>query len=302
MSNAKNKNVETKANETVETKATQSGQPDTNNVGQSIEKLGAKETTEVGETVSIESPTKVTKEQYEAIVTKGQTIVKALLSNQLELAVFCVENDENMAYKVPTTETGAQKYNDVSEWLNAEFGISKTMKTIGAYAKVIHIFGIKDKDGHYMLDEKYKKYSIQKLDEIQRLPDFKTRTDLEKLEAESGIYPEMSLTDLREVLAKRKEDSLTEEQKQKRDEKKAEAKKKAEKKKTEVEDLKHEVETVKDDRQLLFEFITRWYGYSKDEKMTDKDFRKEYTKAVLEFSKEFDLGKVEVPVKETEVK
>lgn len=278
MANKINSKVETnKINSKV------SGQQD--NTGKEIQKQGPTIDSEVGEVVSIETPTTLSDEQYNAVIEQGKNIVKAMLLNDLEKAVYCVETNERGAWKKPLNEHGAQKYNDVSEWLKSEIGLEVSVKTINNYAKAVHIFAVKDKDGHYTMDDKYKAYSIQKLDEIQRLPDFKTRNDLERYEKDLGIYPEMSVSTLRGVLSDYKESQLTSEQKEKREAKKEEAKQKREAKKNEVETLTHKVETLKDDKNLMREFITRWFRYANDKMMSDKDFRAKYIEAVKEISK-----------------
>ncbi len=269
-----------------------------NNVGQEIKQTEATIKAEVGEVVGIETPTDMTEERYnEYVGTIGETL-KVALGSKLILARLYVECDELGAYKYEKNENGAQKYNTTEEWLADKFGVSLSEKQLGTYKRVIKTFGERQDNGSYKIADKFALYGIEKLDRIQASKEFETRNDFDTIVNGAGINDMMSANTIVSALSKYHVSQLSDEELEKYNAKEAEKKANAEKRENEkkektdkITELENKVKVEKEQRASIADFTRKFYGYAKDDKMDDKQFREAFIKEFEKFSKELSENK-----------
>ena len=266
-----------------------------NNVNQTIEKQEAKTTPNTDGSVSVETTKHVTKDVYEAYKAEAKAIVSNVKGASVKIAKVFTEMYERgvLEYESDDNEDNV-RYASMSDFAEKELDLKLTDKQLKNYVRLVNIYGEKQEDGTYTIADKFIAYGIDKLDRIQTHPDFKSRNDFDDIIKATGINPFTSSADIRTILGRIKDadyDKKLEDKKQEQEDKKQERTTKEEKLTAEVNKLTEDVKQEREFSDNLKTFIVRWYGYAKDEKMKDSDFRKEFIKTCSEFITEQEQEK-----------
>ena len=266
-----NKN-NTKANETkaVETKAVETKQSEVkgtaNNVGQEIAKLQPSDVVNCN----------MTEEEHKARVERINAKMEQGLRLSWDILVDITSAKERHEQVLDGYEDTTQAFN---EWAMALFGMGETQ--IKQASRIIGFYGSIDDKGEYSLDDKYKRYTKEKLDIIQRIPQLKTKAQFDEVVESLGIMPSTSEGVLREMVKQAKGiTEKTDEEKAKAKEEKAKAKDVAEIKASEV------FKVVDEKRDTLLNFISNQRVEAK--KVADSKNDKLAMAFVVKFIDEFN--------------
>ena len=255
-----------------------------------IGKQGAKVETKVdikdNEVVSVETTKKVSKDVYETYLQEAKSIVSNVKGASIKIAKVFTEMYERGVLEYDSDdENDKVRYASMSDFAEKELDLKLTDKQLKNYVRLVNIYGEKQEDGTYKIDDKFLPYGIDKLDRIQTHPEFKTRNDFDDIIKSTGINPFTSASNIRAILGRIKDadyDKKLKEKKQEADNKKQEKTTKEEKLTADVNKLTEDVKVEREKTDTLKTWIVRFYGYSKDTKMSDKDFRKAF---IEEFEK-----------------
>lgn len=264
-----------------------------NNVNETINKQEAKVEPKLddkgNEVVSVETTKHVSKEVYEDYKKQAKEIVSSVKGASVKIArVFTEMYERGVLEYDSEDENDKVRYASMSDFADKELDLKLTDKQLKNYVRLVNIYGEKQTDGTYKIDEKFNAYGIDKLDKIQRHKDFNTRNDFDAIVAKEAINPFTSAKAIGEIVGRSNDenyDKKLEEKKQEQETAKQERQTKEEKLSKEVESLTAD---VKQERQVADEvktFLATWYGYARDTKMKDADFRKEFIKAVEKMTK-----------------
>ena len=188
-------------------------------------------------------------------------------------------------------ENDKVRYASMSDFAEKELDLKLTDKQLKNYVRLVNIYGEKQADGTYKIDEKYNAYGIDKLDKIQRHKDFNTRNDFDTIVNKEGINPFTSAKSIGEIVGRSNDENYDKkiaDKKQEQETTKQERQTKEEKLTSEVNKLTEDVKQERKKTDDVKTFLVRWYGYAKDTKMRDADFRKEFIKAFTDLEKEFN--------------
>ena len=191
MAKDKTKAVETKAVENVSRETSVSGT--TNNVGQEITAMKALE----GETDVISCT--MTEEEHKARKERIYEIQEKCLKGSWDMMVEIASAKER---KEQTLDGYNETEADFEKWALEMFGIKSTQ--VRQYVRILTTYGKMDDKGEYTLEDKYKRYTREKLDIIQRHPQFKTRASFDTLTDALGITPSTSEDVLKELVREAK--------------------------------------------------------------------------------------------------
>lgn len=252
-----------------------------NNVNETINKQEAKVEAKVdnkgNETVSIEPTKHVSKEVYETYLKEAKSIVSNVKGASVKIAKVFTEMYERGVLEYDSDDKNdTVRYASMSDFAEKELDLKLTDKQLKNYVRLVNIYGEKQEDGTYLIADKFVAYGIDKLDRIQTHPDFHSRADFDAIIKATGINPFTSATDIRAILGRIKDadyDKKLEDKKQEQKDKKQERTTKEEKLTNEVNTLKEGIKVEREATDNLRQWIVRFYGYSKDAKMTDKEFR-----------------------------
>ena len=174
---AKN-NKNTKVEETkVEDVSRETSAPNTNNVGQEIQPLGAS---------NVVTCT-MTEEEHKARVDRIHEKQAQGLKISWDIMVDITsakERKEQALDGYDETEKGFE------EWCQTMFNIKSTQ--VRQAVRVLSVYGKVDDKGEWYLEDKYKRYTKEKLDIIQRHPKFTTKANFDNLVDALGITPATS--------------------------------------------------------------------------------------------------------------
>lgn len=266
-----------------------------NNVNQTIEKQEAKVEAKDNGAVAIEPTKHVSKDVYEAYKAEAKAIVSNVKGASVKIAKVFTEMYERGVLEYDSDdENDKVRYASMSDFAEKELDLKLTDKQLKNYVRLVNIYGEKQEDGTYIIADKFVAYGIDKLDRIQTHPDFKSRNDFDAIIKSTGINPFTSAADIRTILGRIKDadyDKKLEDKKQELEDKKQERTTKEEKLNAEVSKLTEDVKQERQKTDDIKTFLVRWYGYAKDTKMKDADFRKEFIKAFGDFEKEFNANK-----------
>ena len=184
-----NKKNNTKAVENVSRETSVHGT--TNNVGQEIEKIAPSETEVVSCTM--------TEEEHQARKERIIEIQEKCLRGSWDMMV---EIASAKSRKEQTLDGYSESEGDFEKWALEQFGIKSTQ--VRQYVRVLETYGRLADNGEYTLEEKYKRYTREKLDIIQRHPQFKTRASFDALVDALGITPSTSEDILKELVREAK--------------------------------------------------------------------------------------------------
>ena len=239
----------------------------TNNVGQEIAPMQANE----HEVVT--TPT-MTETEHEEHMNKMLGLYITANTSDVALKSEILTSYDKKEYVLDgyaDNEDGFQK------WAEDNFNIKKTQAK--QLKRVIPIFGTKDSNGYWSIEEKYSVYGLEKLDRIQSHPKFKL-AQFDTFTEALGITDKTTVAELKIIVAEAKGKTKTEESKteeSKTEESKTEESKTEEKKLT-TEDVKEikdsepykEMESKRDTLlKFVSEHITEAYKVkdSKDNKL-----------------------------------
>lgn len=275
MAKNTNANTETKATETKAENASRetSVTGTTNNVGQEISPVKPSDVIDCT----------MTEEEHKARIKRIQAKMEAGLKLSWDIIVDIASAKER---KEQELDGYTSSESDFNKWANELFGMGETQ--IKQAVRLVGFYGSIDDKGEYTLADKYKRFTKEKLDIIQRLPQMKTKADFDTVTEALGIMPNTSEGVLKEMVKQAK--GITDKSK---DNDKATDKTK-ESKKTREEVMESETyKTLQTERDRLATestdvktFIAKWFGYANDTKMSDKDFRTEFINAVKALDKE----------------
>lgn len=255
-----------------------------NNVNETINKQEAKVEAKVdnkgNEIVSIEPTKHVSKEVYETYLKEAKSIVSNVKGASVKIAKVFTEMYERGVLEYDSDDKeDTVRYASMSDFAEKELDLKLTDKQLKNYVRLVNIYGEKQEDGTYLIADKFVAYGIDKLDRIQTHPDFKSRNDFDDIIKATGINPFTSASDIRAILGRIKDadyDKKLEDKKQEAEDKKQERTTKEEKLTNEVNTLKEDIKVEREATDSLRQWIVRFYGYSKDAKMTDKEFREAF--------------------------
>ena len=194
-----NNAVETKAveNNAVETEAVENVSRETsvhgttNNVGQEIEKIAPSDTDVISCTM--------TEEEHKARKERIYEIQEKCLKGSWDMMVEIASAKER---KEQTLDGYNETEADFEKWALEMFGIKSTQ--VRQYVRILTTYGKMDDKGEYTLEDKYKRYTREKLDIIQRHPQFKTRASFDTLTDSLGITPSTSEDVLKDLVREAK--------------------------------------------------------------------------------------------------
>ena len=263
-----------------------------NNAKQEITQQETKTTPNADGSVTVETTKHVSKEVYEDYKKQAKDIVSSVKGASVKIArVFTEMYERGVLEYDSDDENDKVRYASMSDFADKELDLKLTDKQLKNYVRLVNIYGEKQADGTYRIDEKYNAYGIDKLDKIQRHKDFNTRNDFDTIVNKEGINPFTSAKAIGEIVGRSNDENYDKkiaDKKQEQETTKQERQTKEEKLTSEVNKLTEDVKQERKKTDDVKTFLVRWYGYAKDTKMKDGDFRKEFIKAFADFEKEFN--------------
>jgi hypothetical protein len=257
-----------------ETKTTTEVKGTTNNVGQEITKLQATDVVVCT----------MTEEEHKARIERINTKMEQGLKLSWDILVDITSAKERHEHVLDGYDDTTEAFN---KWAMALFGMGETQ--IKQASRLISFYGSIDDKGEYSLDDKYKRYTKEKLDIIQRIPKLKTKAQFDEVTETFGIMPSTSESVLKEIVREAKGlPQKTEEEKAKEKEEKAKAKEQEAVKKT-AEEVKANpmYKEVEGKRDVLLKYVQDLYTEAKTIKdsKNDKLAMAFITKLIDEFPK-----------------
>ena len=161
-----------------------------NNAGQEIEKLQPSE---------IVTTCTMTNEEHEARKTRIREKQEQGLRLSWDIMADIVSANERHEHTLDGYEDTAKGF---LEWANTEFSIGDTQ--VKQAIRIMGVYGTIDDKGEYTIEEKYKRYTKEKLDIIQRFPAFKTKSNFDDIVESLGIMPSTSEGVLKEMVREAK--------------------------------------------------------------------------------------------------
>lgn len=184
---ANNKNEKTKV-ENVSRETSVHGT--NNNVGQEVSKMQP--------STDVISCT-MTDEEHKARIERIHAKMEAGLKLSWDILVDITSAKER---KEQTLDGYSETEADFNKWAMELFGMGETQ--IKQASRLIGFYGSIDDKGEYTLEDKYKRYTKEKLDIIQRLPQLKTRAQFDEVVESLGIMPNTSEGVLKEIVREAK--------------------------------------------------------------------------------------------------
>ena len=177
--NNKNTKVEeTKVEETkVDDVSRETSAPNVNNVGQEIQPLGA---------TNVVTCT-MTEEEHKARVDRIHEKQAQGLRISWDIMVDITSAKERKEQSLDGYEETEKGF---EEWCETTFNIKSTQ--VRQAVRVLSVYGKVDDKGEWSLEDKYKRYTKEKLDIIQRHPKFTTKASFDNLVEALGITPATS--------------------------------------------------------------------------------------------------------------
>jgi hypothetical protein len=191
MAKNNNKVEETKVEETKveETKtdnvSRETSAPNTNNVGQEIQPIGA---------TNVITCT-MTEEEHKARVDRIHEKQEQGLKISWDIMVDITSAKERKEQSLDGYEETEKGF---EEWCETMFNIKATQ--VRQAVRVLTTYGKVDDKGEWSLEDKYKRYTKEKLDIIQRHPRFTTKATFDTLVDALGITPATSEGVLKQLI------------------------------------------------------------------------------------------------------
>ena len=241
-----------------------------NNVGQEVQAM--KPSTDV---ISCTMTEEEHKARVDRIHTKMEQGLKLSWDIIVDIASAKERNEQELDGYTKSTE-------DFNKWAMELFGMGETQ--IKQASRLVGFYGSIDDKGEYTLDDKFKRYTKEKLDIIQRIPQLKTKAQFDEVVETFGIMPSTSEGVLKEIVREAKglpqKEEKTAEEKAQAKEEKAQAKEVADIKASEV------YKEVDAKRDTLLDFISKQRVEAK--KVVDSKKNDLAMAFVLKFIEEFD--------------
>ena len=190
MAKKTNVKANTKVEETtpkVEETTTVSGT--TNNVGQEIAPI------QPSDVISCTMTEDEHKERKERIFNKMEQGLRL----SWDIMVDITSAKERKEQTLDGYEETEEAFN---QWCDDTFGMKSTQ--VKQAVRVLTTYGKVDDKGEWSLEDKYKRYTKEKLDIIQRHPQFKTKVDFDAIVEACGITPATSEKALKELVREAK--------------------------------------------------------------------------------------------------
>lgn len=242
----------------------------TNNAGQEIKNLAP--STEV---ISCT----MTEEEHHARVERIHNKMEQGLRLSWDILVDITSAKER---KEQTLDGYSDSTEDFNKWAMELFGMGETQ--IKQASRLIGFYGSIDDKGEYSLDDKYKRYTKEKLDIIQRIPQLKTKAQFDEVTESLGIMPSTSEGVLKQIVREAK--GLPEKEEKTAEQKQAEKEaKQTAKDVKEIKDSKPYKE-IEAKRDTLQDFITNMRVEAK--KVADSKDNKLAMAFVLKFIEGFN--------------
>ena len=258
-----------------------------NNAGQEIEKLTPSE---------VVTTCTMTNEEHEARKQRIHDKMEQGLRLSWDIMADIVSANERHEHTL-------DGYEDTSEgflkWANAEFSMGDTQ--VKQAIRIMGIYGSIDDKGEYTIDDKFKRYTKEKLDIIQRFPAFKTKSNFDDIVESLGIMPKTSEGVLKEMVREAKGLPAEKDNKDNKDDKDNKDTKK------DAKTLQKELDGVQADKnrlERLYNVESKAIGdivlMLNNDKISDKDFRNKVRDIIRDMGK--DDTKETKEAKETENK
>lgn len=242
----------------------------TNNAGQEIKNLAP--------SADVISCT-MTEEEHHARVERIHNKMEQGLRLSWDILVDITSAKER---KEQTLDGYSDSTEDFNKWAMELFGMGETQ--VKQASRLIGFYGSIDDKGEYSLDDKYKRYTKEKLDIIQRIPQLKTKAQFDEVTESLGIMPSTSEGVLKQIVREAK--GLPEKVEKTEEEKKAE--KEAKQTAKDVKEIKESRPYIEleSKRNTLQEFITNMRVEAK--KVADSKDNKLAMAFVLKFIEGFN--------------
>ena len=249
----------------------------TNNVGQEIKKQAP--STEV-------ITCTMTDDEHKARIERITSKMEQGLKLSWDIIVDITSAKERNEQELDGYTSSAEDFN---KWANELFGMGDTQ--IKQAVRLVQFYGSIDDKGEYSLDDKFKRYTKEKLDIIQRLLNVKklTKAGFDEVTEALGIMPSTSEGILKEMVRQAK--GLPE--KSEETEKKPKEK---EVKEPTIKEIKESAtyKVLDTKRDTLLKFVQDMCIEANDNKVNDKDFRKHFISKFEEMEKAYNnVGKTE---------
>ena len=155
----------------------------------------------------------MTEEEHHARVERIHSKMEQGLRLSWDILVDITSAKER---KEQTLDGYSDSTEDFNKWAMELFGMGETQ--IKQASRLIGFYGSIDDKGEYSLDDKYKRYTKEKLDIIQRIPQLRTKAQFDEVTESLGIMPSTSEGVLKQIVREAKglpeKEEKTTEQKQ----------------------------------------------------------------------------------------
>ena len=275
---AKNTNTKVETKENVSRETSINGTA--NNVGQEIQPIGASDVVTCT----------MTEEERKARVERIHEKQAQGLKISWDIMVDIVSAKERKEQALDGYDETEKAFED---WCETMFNIKSTQ--VRQAVRVLNTYGKVDDNGEWSLEDKYKRYTKEKLDIIQRHPKFTTKASFDNLIEALGITPATSEGVLKQLVREAK--GLPEPTP--KDETEKASKPKAEKTAPSVEDIKasETYKHVEDTKAVVMKFVADMFAeankvvQSKDNKLA-MAYAIRFVEAFKEMEKQYnEVGK-----------
>lgn len=193
----------------------------------------------------------MTEEEHQARVERIHTKMEQGLRLSWDIIVDIASAKERNEQELDGYTKSADDFN---KWANELFGMGETQ--VKQAIRLVGFYGSIDDKGEYTLDDKYKRFTKEKLDIIQRIPQLKTKAQFDEVCDTFGIMPNTSEGVLKEIVKEAK--GITDKGDSKEDK---EAKKQKKEKEQTTAEIKSSVEykELESKRDILLKFTGDYY-------------------------------------------
>lgn len=193
----------------------------------------------------------MTEEEHQARVERIHTKMEQGLRLSWDIIVDIASAKERNEQELDGYTKSADDFN---KWANELFGMGETQ--VKQAIRLVGFYGSIDDKGEYSLDDKYKRFTKEKLDIIQRIPQLKTKAQFDEVCDTFGIMPNTSEGVLKEIVKEAK--GITDKSESKEDK---EAKKQKKEKEQSTAEIKASVEykELESKRDILLKFTGDYY-------------------------------------------
>lgn len=243
----------------------------TNNIGQEIKPVQA--TTDVVSCTMTDDEHKARKER---IRTKMEQGLKLSWDIIVDITSAKQRHEQELDGYTKSSE-------DFLVWCASEFGMGATQ--VKQAVRLVAVYGSCDDKGEFTLEDKYKMYTKEKLDIIQRHPQFKGKSDFDYIVSHNDINPMTSENRLKEIVSVAK-NGITDKQAEQSDTKADKTQPKETEQDVQIKELTTTIETTNKKVDTLKNFIVK-QATEAGKVLRSKD-SKQAMQFVEKFLKEFE--------------